>query len=126
LRSWTRTGTSASRPQQEHAAGSQRTEHLPEEIEEKLNNLPYVAECIVVQKEGKIIASFIPTTTRRWPTAQRRAHQRYHGAEPHDPQRYAAALQSVAAIKIYAEEFEKTPKRSSSAIYIIIADRVTE
>ena len=32
----------------------------PEEIEEKLNNLPYVEESIVVQKEGKIIALIHP------------------------------------------------------------------
>ena len=28
----------------------------PEEIEDKLNNMPYISETIVIEKEGKIVA----------------------------------------------------------------------
>lgn len=85
----------------------------PEEIEEKLNTLPYVAESIVVQKGGKILAL---------------VHPDYNLAMEHGLSQEAIGNQmeenlktlntmipkysQVAAVKIYPEEFEKTPKRS--------------
>lgn len=37
----------------------------PEEIEQKLNNLPYVNESIVIERDGKSSLWCIPTTTWR-------------------------------------------------------------
>lgn len=85
----------------------------PEEIEEKLNNLPYVAECIVVQKEGKIIGLIHPDyneamenglSTERINDIMEQNRLTLNEQLP----RYS----QVADIKIFAEEFEKTPKRS--------------
>ena len=32
----------------------------PEEIEDKLNNMPYISESIVIEKEGKLVALIYP------------------------------------------------------------------
>lgn len=85
----------------------------PEEIEEKLNNLPYVAECIVVQKEGKIIGLVHPDYNEA--LANGLSAERINGIMEQNRTTLNDMLprySQVAAIKIYAEEFEKTPKRS--------------
>lgn len=85
----------------------------PEEIEEKLNTLPYVAESIVVQKGGKILALVHPDYNLAME----------HGLSPEAIGNQMEAnlttlntmipkYSQVAAVKIYPEEFEKTPKRS--------------
>jgi len=85
----------------------------PEEIEEKLNNLPYVAECLAVEKGGKIIALIHPDYNEAMTAGlsnddivkQMEENRRtLNGILPKYSQ--------VAAVKIYPEEFEKTPKRS--------------
>ncbi len=85
----------------------------PEEIEEKLNNLPYVAECIVVQKEGKIIGLVHPDYNEA--LANGLNAERINGIMEQNRTTLNDMLprySQVTAIKIYAEEFEKTPKRS--------------
>ncbi len=85
----------------------------PEEIESKLNNMPYVAESIVVDEDGRLVALVYPDFTAA----------REQGLD-------AAALEAalrenlvtlnaelpgysrVADVRIYQEEFEKTAKRS--------------
>lgn len=85
----------------------------PEEIEEKLNNLPYVEESIVVQKEGKIIALIHPN--------YQDAMERKISNEEMDKimknnlktlNTLVAKYEQVTDYKIFPEEFEKTPKRS--------------
>lgn len=85
----------------------------PEEIEEKLNNLPYVEESIVVQKEGKIIALIHPN--------YQDAMERKVSNEEMDKimknnlktlNTLVAKYEQVTDYKIFPEEFEKTPKRS--------------
>jgi long-chain acyl-CoA synthetase len=85
----------------------------PEEIEEKLNNLPYVEESIVVQKEGKIIALIHPN--------YQEAMERNLSNEEIEKimtnnlktlNTMVAKYEQVSEYKIFPEEFEKTPKRS--------------
>ncbi|MBR5061925.1 MAG: AMP-binding protein [Prevotella sp.] len=85
----------------------------PEEIEEKLNNLPYVEESIVVQKEGKIIALIHPN--------YQEAMERNLSNEEIEKimknnlktlNTLVAKYEQVSEYKIFPEEFEKTPKRS--------------
>ncbi len=85
----------------------------PEEIEQKLNNLPYVGESIVLERDGKIIALVHPDYDN--------AHSQ--GLSDEDINnlmreniaqlnKEIPAYSHVASVEIHEEEFEKTPKRS--------------
>ncbi len=86
----------------------------PEEIEDQLNNLPLVCESIVIQqKDNRLAALVYPDFDDAYA----------HGLNDADIERIMeenrvnlnAALPAyshIARIKIYPEEFEKTPKKS--------------
>lgn len=85
----------------------------PEEIEDKLNNLPYVSESIVIQNGNKLAALIYPD----YEEAQA------NGLSDNDINRVMEEnritlnsmipiYSQIAAIKLYSEEFEKTPKKS--------------
>ena len=85
----------------------------PEEIEDKLNNMPYVAESIVVQQNEKLVGLIYPDFDDAFA----------HGLTNEDIERTMEenrvalngelpAYSQIAKIKIYPEEFEKTPKKS--------------
>ena len=85
----------------------------PEEIEQKLNNLPMVSESLVVDRDGKLVALIHPDMD-----AVRR-----QGLSAKDIEDIMArniktlntelpGYSHVSDFKIYDEEFEKTPKRS--------------
>jgi long-chain acyl-CoA synthetase len=85
----------------------------PEEIEDKLNSLPYVAESIVTQQEGKLVALIHPDynatmeqglNTTDIVKLMDENRKTLNGMIP--------TYSQIASIKIYSEEFEKTPKRS--------------
>lgn len=86
----------------------------PEEIEDKLNNSPYISESIVVHENGhKIVALIVPDAD-------------VLNAEGILPENYEPffiellkeinpklpSYSQISSIKIQEEEFEKTPKRS--------------
>lgn len=85
----------------------------PEEIEEKLNNMPYVAECIVVQRGAKIVALVHPdydeALKKNLSNEQIESIMEQNRKTLND---ILPRYSSVSEIKIFAEEFEKTPKRS--------------
>lgn len=85
----------------------------PEEIEQKLNNMPYVGESIVISEGDKLVALIHPDTEL---VAQQ-------GMSEADVERQMAdniaalnkeipAYAHVSRFKLMSEEFEKTPKRS--------------
>ena len=85
----------------------------PEEIEAKLNNLPYVAESLVISKNKRIIAMVYPDYD-----AAKAA-----GLSPEDLKQkmlenkqtlngMVAAFEKIADIQLCENEFEKTPKKS--------------
>ncbi|MDO4779888.1 MAG: AMP-binding protein [Bacteroides sp.] len=85
----------------------------PEEIEDKLNNLPYVAESIVIQKEDKLVALIYPD----FDEALANGVQDEELAGIMEENRVSLnamipAYSQIASVKIYHEEFEKTPKKS--------------
>lgn len=86
----------------------------PEEIEDLLNNKPYVTESIVISDEGKIIALIYPD----WDLLEKNGV-----VEPEDIDQLMQnnidqinleipAYSKIAGFRLYTEEFEKTPKRS--------------
>lgn len=85
----------------------------PEEIEDKLNNMLYVSESIVIEKEGKIVALIYPdfdsvNTDNLSDEKLAEAMNENLKALNHQLPTYS----QVSTYKLYNEEFEKTPKRS--------------
>lgn len=85
----------------------------PEEIEDKLNNLPYVAESIVIQKEDKLVALVYPDFDEALANGVK--DEELAGIMEENRvslNTMVPAYSQVASVKIYHEEFEKTPKKS--------------
>lgn len=86
----------------------------PEEIEEKLNNLPFVAECIVIQQnDNKLVALIYPDFEDAY--SQGMSDSDIEAAMEENLTTLNAELPAysqISRIKIYPEEFEKTPKKS--------------
>ncbi len=85
----------------------------PEEIEDKLNTLPYVSECIVIQKGEKLYGLVHPD----YDEAQKaglddNALRAQMEQNRQDLNTMVAGYEKLSGIKIFKEEFEKTPKRS--------------
>ena len=85
----------------------------PEEIEDKLNTLPYVSECIVIQKNEKLYALIYPD----YEEAEKNGLDENGLNEAMEQNRkelntMMAAYEQISGFKLYKEEFEKTPKRS--------------
>lgn len=86
----------------------------PEEIEEKLNNLPYVAESIVIQQnDNKLAALIYPDFDEAY--SQGMTNKDIEAAMEENRVTLNAELpvySQISRVKIYPEEFEKTPKKS--------------
>ena len=85
----------------------------PEEIEDKLNTLPYVAESIVIQKGEKLYALIFPD----FDEASKAGLDEDGIREAMEQNRkdlnaMVASYEQISGVRIYNEEFEKTPKRS--------------
>lgn len=85
----------------------------PEEIEQILNNLPYVAESLIVEKDGRLVALVYPdienATKQGISMSQLELMMRDNITKLNSE---LPAYSQVADLKIFQEEFEKTPKRS--------------
>lgn len=85
----------------------------PEEIEDKLNTLPYVAESIVIQRGEKLYALIYPDYEEAG-----RAGLDDNGLRAimeqnrKDLNQMVAGYEQISGIRLFEEEFEKTPKRS--------------
>lgn len=86
----------------------------PEEIEEQLNNMPFVAESIIIQQtDHKLMALIYPDFEEAY--AQGISNQDIEAAMETNRVNLNAELPAysqIARVKIYPEEFEKTPKKS--------------
>ena len=85
----------------------------PEEIEQKLNNMPYVGESIILEDSGKLFALVYPdmdnVMNRNLTTAD---VERIMAENLVQLNKELPAYSQVARVEIKSEEFEKTPKRS--------------
>lgn len=85
----------------------------PEEIEAKLNNMPFVAESLVVERDGKLVALVYPDFE---------ALDRFEVSLPDmdstmenirlELNKLVAPYERISKIVLMPNEFEKTPKRS--------------
>lgn len=85
----------------------------PEEIEQKLNNMPYVCESIVIDLEEKLVALVYPDIENA--TAQGISMSDLEKMMEENIVNLNKELPSysqIKRVKVYHEEFEKTPKRS--------------
>ncbi len=85
----------------------------PEEIEQQINNLPYVNESLVIDENNKLIALVYPdiesaTAAGIDPSAIGSTVEQAVKELNKDLPGYS----QISSVKIYNEEFEKTPKRS--------------
>lgn len=85
----------------------------PEEIEAKLNNMPFVAESLVVERGKHLVALVYPdyeamdrdgVTSDMLPRLMEKVREELN--------RQVAAYERIDRIQLIANEFEKTPKRS--------------
>ncbi|MDR1737654.1 MAG: AMP-binding protein [Candidatus Symbiothrix sp.] len=85
----------------------------PEEIEAKLNNLPYILESIVVERSGKLVALVYPDydafeaagiDESDWSEVMTKNKNTLNSM--------VANYEKIADIQLCAVEFEKTPKKS--------------
>ena len=86
----------------------------PEEIEDKLNNMPYVNESIVIQAlDGKFAALIYPDFELAFANgmSEKQVEEQMEANRVAVNQQIAA-YEQIARVKIYHEEFEKTPKKS--------------
>ena len=86
----------------------------PEEIEDKLNNMPYVNESIVIQAlDGKLAALIYPDFDLAFANGMtEKAVEEQMEVNRVALNTQIAAYEQIARVKIYHEEFEKTPKKS--------------
>ena len=93
--------------------GSSGQNIYPEEIESALNNMPYVGESLVIDKDGKLVALVYPNvelvaeakiTDQQLDEIMAENLRMLNDEQPN----YA----KVSNIQIFPEEFEKTPKKS--------------
>lgn len=85
----------------------------PEEIEQKLNNMPYVSESIIISEGGKLVALIYPDQDL---AAQGQIYDQDLEKIMYDNiaalNKEIPAYSQISKVKIMCEEFEKTPKRS--------------
>lgn len=95
----------------------------PEEIEAKLNNMPYIQESVVIESDNKLIALVYPDLD----AVDQDKISEARLVEIMEENKVAANLQlarymQISKVKIYPEEFEKTPKRSIKRFLYTAAD----
>ena len=85
----------------------------PEEMEARLNNMPYVMESLVIENNGKLIALVCPDYEA---VDLEHVDQKQLEVLMEENRKLlntmVAGYESVAKIKLYPHEFEKTPKKS--------------
>jgi len=85
----------------------------PEEIESKLNNLPFVMESLVVEKNGKLVGLVYPDYEAVDNTGISHSDLGIVMEQNLiELNKNLASYESVSALQLYPTEFEKTPKKS--------------
>lgn len=85
----------------------------PEEIEARLNNLPYIQESLIVEQKGKLVGLIYPDYE-----SMQQEGLKDHDIEPVLEQhrvelnKHLPQYSQVTKLTIYSQEFEKTPKKS--------------
>jgi long-chain acyl-CoA synthetase len=93
--------------------GSSGQNIYPEEIEGLIDNLPYVQESLVVEQDGRLTALIFPdfdsVDRDEIRTSDLDSIMEENRVEVN---KILPSFSQIARVKLYPEEFEKTPKRS--------------
>lgn len=93
--------------------GSNGQNIYPEELESKLNNMPYVAESLIMENNGKLIALVYPDYDLLDSMGMKRDDlPGIMNDNLTKLNKSEAVYKNVAEIRLYPSEFEKTPKKS--------------
>ncbi len=85
----------------------------PEELEDKLNNMPGVVESVVVSRNGKLVGLVFPDYSLEGKEQlQGQTLQAYMTANLKKVNEQLPAYSKIAEVELVQNEFEKTPKRS--------------
>lgn len=103
--------------------GSSGQNIFPEEIEAKYNNLQYVMESLIVEKNGKLVALIYP----EYEQLDKQGIGESEILKIMDNNRKTLneefpAYMNVSSVKLHPEEFEKTPKKSIKRFLYTIED----
>lgn len=86
---------------------------FPEEIESKLSNMPFVLECVVVQRENKLTALVYPDHEAMDAANIKTENlSEIMNENKSNLNKTLANYENISAIEIVSSEFEKTPKKS--------------
>jgi len=86
---------------------------FPEEIEAKLNNMPYIMESLVMSREGKLIALIYPDYESMDAAGISSGDLKdLMELNKVNVNKILSNFEQLSAIHIYPNEFEKTPKKS--------------
>ncbi len=85
----------------------------PEEIEARLNNMPFVNESLVILKENKLVALIYPDNEEVF-AKKLDKHQLEEAIETNrvELNKLLPSYSQIAHVRLYPEEFEKTAKKS--------------
>lgn len=85
----------------------------PEEIEARLNNMPFVNESLVILKDNKLVALVYPDNEEAF-TQNLTKQQLEEAIETNrvELNKLLPAYSQIAHVRLYPEEFEKTAKKS--------------
>ncbi|MDL2278694.1 AMP-binding protein [Parabacteroides sp. OttesenSCG-928-G07] len=93
--------------------GSSGQNIYPEEIESKLNNLPFVMESLVIEKDRKLIGLVYPDYEAVDATGVSHDDLKQVMEQNRiELNKQLASYEAVSSLQLYPTEFEKTPKKS--------------
>lgn len=85
----------------------------PEEIESKLNNMPYVSESLIILQQDKLVALIYPDSDDAFAHGLHQSDiERVMEENRQELNKQLPAFSQIARFKLYPEEFEKTAKKS--------------
>ena len=85
----------------------------PEEIESKLNNMPYVSESLIILQQDKLVGLIYPDSDDAFAHGSNQSDLvRVMEENRLELNKQLPAFSQIARFKLYPEEFEKTAKKS--------------
>jgi long-chain acyl-CoA synthetase len=85
----------------------------PEEIESKLNNMPYVSESLIILQQDKLVGLIYPDSDDAFANGLSQSDLvRVMEENRLELNKQLPAFSQIARFKLYPEEFEKTAKKS--------------
>lgn len=85
----------------------------PEEIEARLNNMPFVNESLIILKDNKLVALIYPDNDEAFAQNMNKAElEAAIETNRLELNKQLPAYSQISRIKLYPEEFEKTAKKS--------------